>query len=98
MTPKKPVAELARLQRLAEPTGKNEEELTGGEQRVGVLLSPIDESAGRCEPPQHRSLPPQVLAEAPDHPVGLRADPGHREREIPKAERMVCHEDGASGW
>jgi hypothetical protein len=53
-SPQQSIAELARLQRFAEPARKDEEELTGLQDGVGVLLGAVDDAGSAREAPDER--------------------------------------------
>lgn len=81
--PKEPIAELARLHGLAQPSWQDEHELAGGKESVYVLWRTVDHADGGRETSEHRYSPPEVLAERPDRPPRARADPRDGESDVP---------------
>ena len=66
--PEEAIAQLVRLERLAEAARQHEHELVCGEEAVGVLLRAVDRARGRGESPDPGNAPPGMFSEDPDAP------------------------------
>lgn len=93
--PEQVVAELARLDRLAQASGKLDDELVLLEEAIRVLLVSVHRAERDRDASQEGELPPRVLAEHPRGAVEVAPDRGHRKDHVP-AEGVIGNEERAA--